>query len=87
MKLYKKIIFIFILLCIFVYVCNITLLPNNIILIQGETLDLKAIYGISIGKKNSDEQILQTSSNLNKNKITEIGKIDVSLNLFHQFKV
>lgn len=87
MKLYKKIIFIFILLCIFVYVCNITLLPNNIILIQGETLDLKAIYGISIGKKNSDEQILQTSSNLNKNKINEIGKIDVSLNLFHQFKV
>ena len=43
MKLYKKILIVLFLLVIFVYICNITLMPNNLILIQGETLDLKTI--------------------------------------------
>ena len=82
MKLYKKLIIIIMLLCIFIYVCNITLLPNSVILIQGETLDICTAYGITINELTENNQIIQASSNLNKSKINEIGKIDLSLNLF-----
>lgn len=87
MKLYKRIILLLVLLCIFIYVCNITLLPNNIILIQGEILNFNTAYGITLDKQEKDTQILQASSNLNKNKIEETGKIDLSLKLFNHIKV
>ena len=81
MKLYKKILIVLFLLVIFVYICNITLMPNNLILIQGETLDLK-----TVGRK-QDGKVLQASSNLNKNKVNDTGKIEVSLNLFGNIPV
>lgn len=87
MKLYKKILIIFFLVVIFIYTCNITLLPNNLILIQGEMLNLKTAYGITLGKDADSEGILQASSNINKNKVSNIGKLDVKLNLFGKFKV
>lgn len=86
MKLYKKILIVLFLLVIFVYICNITLMPKNLILIQGETLDLKTIYGITVGRK-QDGKVLQASSNLNKNKVNDTGKIEVSLNLFGNIPV
>lgn len=87
MKLYKKILIIFFLVVIFIYTCNITLLPNNLILIQGEMLNLKTAYGITLGEDADSEGILQASSNINKNKVSNIGKLDVKLNLFGKFKV
>lgn len=87
MKLYKKILIILFLVVIFIYTCNITLLPNNLILIQGEMLNLKTAYGITLGKDADSEGILQASSNINKNKVSNIGKLDVKLNLFGKFKV
>ncbi len=87
MKSYKKVLIILILICIFIYVCNITLLPDNIILIQGETLDIHTIYGLTVSEITEKGEILQTSSNLNKNKIDKVGKIDLSLNLFNSLKV
>ena len=84
MKLYKKILIILFLVVIFIYTCNITLLPNNLILIQGEMLNLKTAYGITLGEDADSEGILQASSNINKNKV---GKLDVKLNLFGKFKV
>ena len=86
MKLYKKFLIILFLLIIFTYVCNITLLPNNIILIQGETFKLNTIYGITLGKLKNQET-LETSSNTNKNKVTDVGKIDFNLNLFGNIPV
>ncbi len=87
MKLYKKILIILFLVVIFIYTCNITLLPNNLILIQGEMLNLKTAYGITLGEDADSEGILQASSNINKNKVSNIGKLDVKLNLFGKFKV
>ena len=81
MKIYKKILILLLLVVIFIYVCNVTMLPKNIILLQGEIFDLRTMYGITIGEKEKNE-ILQASSNLNKNKVNETGKIEVSLNLF-----
>lgn len=87
MKLYKKILIILFLVVVFIYTCNITLLPNNLILIQGEMLNLKTAYGITLGEDADSEGILQASSNINKNKVSNIGKLDVKLNLFGKFKV
>lgn len=86
MKLYKKVLIVLCLIVIFIYVSNITLLPNHLILIQGETLNLKTIYGITVGQENKDGT-LQASSNINKNKVNDTGKLEVSLNLFGSIPV
>lgn len=79
MKLSKKIIIVFILIIIYVYVCNITLFPSNMIFIQGENIELSTIFGINIRNK----EILQASSSLNEKLTDEIGKKDLELNLFN----
>ena len=69
MKIYNKIIIVLLLLALFIYTCNATLLPNCVFCtLDGESLKFNAV--------------LQASSNLNKNKINDNGTIDVSLNLF-----
>lgn len=87
MKLYKKILILLFLIIIFIYTCNITLLPTNMILIQGETLNLKTMYGITIGETKEGQETLQASSNINKNKVDDIGKLDVNLSLFGKLTV
>lgn len=87
MKLYKKILILLFLIIIFIYTCNITLLPTNMILIQGETLNLKTMYGITIGETKEGQKTLQASSNINKNKVDDIGKLDVNLSLFGKLTV
>lgn len=83
-KFYKnigKIGIVFSLIILLVYVCNVTLMPSSFILMQGETLDLRTVYGITVQNLDS-EDTLQASTNLNKNKVDETGTIDASLNLF-----
>ena len=43
-----------ILIVIYVYVCNITLLPNSVIIFEGEELNLKTVVGLK-----SKEQMVQ----------------------------
>ncbi len=86
MKLYKKIIIILLLLIIFIYVCNITLLPSSYIVMQGESLNIFTIIGLTIKQKN-DLQTLQTVSNTNKTKVNELGKVDYNLSLFNTFSL
>lgn len=86
MKLYKKIIIVFTLLIIFIYICNISLLPSNYILIQGENLNIFTIIGLTI-KQKSNSQTLQTVSDFNTTKVNELGKLDFSLKLFNLFSV
>lgn len=86
MKLYKKVIIILFLLIVFIYVCNISLLPSSYIIMQGENLNIFTTIGLSIKQKNNT-QTLQTVSNINKTKVNELGKLDLSLNLFNLFSV
>ncbi len=83
MKFFKKIFIIFFLLITYVYICNITLLPNNIIIMQGENLNINHILGLYL---NSNNNIMQASSNLNT-PINEVGKLDFKLDLFNLFSV
>ena len=87
MKLYNKIIIILSLIVIFIYVCNITLLPTNIILNEGEILNLKTIYGITVNGIENGGLTRQASSNLNNKKINDAGSLEVSLNLFGKISI
>lgn len=82
MKLFKKIIIITFLLIIYAYVCNISLLPSNYIIMQGENFRLYTLLGIKLIEESS-YQTLQTSSTIEKEKINKIGKVSFSLNLFN----
>ena len=83
MRKLKIFLTIFILLIIYVYVCNISMLPNNIILMQGDTLKLNTIFGINV--KNSET--MQASISLNDSIVAETGKLDLNLSLFNLFGV
>ena len=82
MRLFRKIIIITFLLIIYAYVCNISLLPSNYIIMQGENLHLYTLLGIKLIEE-SGYQTLQTSSTMEQDKINKIGKVSFSLNLFN----
>lgn len=85
----------FILLFLYIYVANITLLPKNIILLQGEKINLACMWGINIKEvSNSNPNIGQyksgkiiQASNIADNTMTDVGKIDLSINLFNNLKL
>lgn len=85
MKIIKKIILIIILLLIYIYVCYYSLLPSSYIIMQGESLKINVLWGANLVQNNKES--IQTVSNINKTKINEAGKIDLSLNLFNVFKI
>lgn len=86
MNLIKKIVIIIILLLVFAYVCNISLTPDNYIIIQGEKLNIYTLLGLSI-KQTSKSSTIQTASNINKTKLNESGKINLKLSLFNLFSL
>ena len=83
MKLYKKIIFIVILIIIYVYVCNITMLPNSLILMQGENIEISTVLGLNITNKGT----MQASTSLNEKLTDQAGKKDLELSLFNVIPV
>ena len=83
MKKIKKILIVITLILIYIYVCNISMLPNNIILMQGEALNLNTILGINIKNTN----VVTASSNLNNSIVEDTGKMELKLNLFNLFSV
>lgn len=88
MEIVKKITIILLLLVIYVYVCYISFLPSNYIIMQGENLKINTLFGTTLVPKESNNlQTVQTVSNLNHTKVEQVGKIDFSLSLFHLFKV
>ena len=87
----KVILLLFILLFLYIYVASITLVPNSIILMQGESLNLATLWGISIkenensnpniGEYKQNRTIEAATKNIEDNSLNETGKIDLSLNL------
>ena len=84
MKKIKKILFIFMLLIIYAYFCNITFLPSNIIIFEGEAVSLKTIAGINIIKGNNrNSEVVQASSEIDEGGIYQTaGTFELNLNLF-----
>ena len=85
-KIGNKIILLIFLLILYTYVCNITMLPSNYILLQGEDLKLRTIIGLSVQEKET-LKTLQTVSNISSTKAEKVGKTDLKVSLFNLFPV
>lgn len=84
-KKIKSILLILFFLILYIYVCNITLLPDNIVVFQGEEINLKTIYGLKINTKNGSYgqyNAMQTATNLSEKVSDNIGTVNLSLDLF-----
>ena len=79
MKKFFRILLILIMFIVLVYVTNITSIPDSIILLQGENLNLKTILGINFSDS-SGETIEAVASDTQKIS-NKVGKLDLSLNL------
>ena len=90
MKKVRILLILLVLLIIYVYVASISLMPNSITLIQGEKLNILKLWGISLlQSSNSNPNIgnykfnkTVEASNLEENELKEVGKINLSINLF-----
>ena len=86
MKKLRNIFIIIGLLVIYIYVCNITLLPDSIIIFEGEELSLKTIIGVNVRRANKEYvEIIQASAGINKeqdNIYSSAGTFELNLDLF-----
>lgn len=85
MKKLKPILLILFFLIIYVYICNITMLPQSVVIFQGEELNLKTVFGLQLTEKNSNisnYDVMQTSTNMAEKLGTSVGKVNLSLDLF-----
>jgi len=92
----KIFLILFILLILYIYVANITLFPNNILLMQGEKLNLRTLWGINIVEKENTnpnigeykkEDLIEASSIAEDTKIEEVGKVSLNLNFFNSIPI
>lgn len=73
------------LIILYTYICAIDAIPNNIVIFEGEKLNLKIATGLSLTSGSS--QTLLTASNINKEKISSTGQNNLNLNIFGGIKV
>ena len=73
-----KVILIILLLISLVYVTNITSIPDNIVLFQGENLNLGVVLGVTLKENNNNESI-ETSSTIESNNKVEKRKLTLGL--------
>lgn len=82
----KQFLCVAILIVIYVYVCNITLLPSSIIIFEGEELNLKTVVGLKIRRaNNANTPVIQASSladSEQSSKYETAGTFELNLNLF-----
>lgn len=79
-KIIWKILLVIILLIIYIYLVSIQSIPDNITIFEGETINLKTIFGLKANliEKN---QIIETASS-NQTTINSTGKKTIKLSLF-----
>lgn len=82
MKNIKKIFIVSFLILILIYVTNITSIPKNIILFQGENYKINTVLGLNFKNIQEEYETVQTSSSISAEDTTKIGKMDFKLSLF-----
>jgi len=85
----KKIIFFIVLVILYAYICALLNMPNRVILMQGESLHLKTLLGISITESPSalEEETLSVSSPIGNTVAKETGNYQLEVKLFDKIKV
>ena len=79
-------ILLFILIIIYIYVANITLFPKNILLIQGEKINLAKAWGVSLKEDDNEDNILTEeiaeASTVAEGENSQAGNKSLNINLF-----
>lgn len=82
-KFFLKLLLVFFLLVFYTYFLLIQSIPDKLVLFEGENINIKKLFGISIKQEN--EEILETSSN---SEITEkVGKKNLEVSLFDKISI
>ena len=84
-KTLLKMTIVIILIISYIYVCSIISIPQDIVIFEGDKLNLKIATGLSLSSEN--EETLLTASNVNKQKISKTGVDNLDLNLFGNIKI
>ena len=82
MKKFKLSLILTIFFIILIYICKIDSIPDSIILLQGEKLDIKTIFGLKI---EYSKESIEASSNLKEDISSNTGKTDLNLKLGKDF--
>ncbi len=80
-----KIIIVLFLILTYIYICSANSIPNNIVIFEGEKLNIKIARGLSLTSTNN--KTILTASNINKEKISDTGSNNLNLNLFGGIKL
>lgn len=80
----KKLLLIFFLLVIYIYVIAIETLPDKIVLFEGEDIMMKTFFGIKV---NSNLKTIETSSNDSEKISNNVGKKNLEVSLFNNFLI
>lgn len=92
----KRLLILLILLIIYIYIANITLMPDSIILMQGEKINLACMLGVSLKEEQTSNpnigeytsgKIIEASNGTEEDESKKIGKIDLSVNLLNNIKL
>lgn len=78
MKKFKLSLILTIFFIILIYVCKIDSIPNSIILLQGEKLNIDTILGLKV---ECGQKSIQTSSNMEESISNNTGKTNVNLKI------
>lgn len=85
MKLAKKIFIIILLLIIYSYVFVITQIPENIVLLEGEKINLKPIVGVNLNLE--DKQAISASSDIGQKVSNKTNTAKLTVNLFNSIPI
>ena len=78
-KLIFKLLLVFFLLVIYMYILVWQNIPTQIVVFEGESINFKTLFGINI---NSNEKIIETSSNFSEEVSNKTGKQTLEISLF-----
>lgn len=77
----KMILIILVLIVVYTYVIAIQSIPDNIVILEGENISFKTLFGLKANLMDQNE-VIETLSNNQTNKISQTGKKTVKLSLF-----
>lgn len=78
-KIIFKLLLVFLLLILYMYTLVWQNLPNELVVFEGEDINIKTIFGIHI---NSDQETIEASSNNNESITNDAGKKTLKVSLF-----
>lgn len=83
-KNFKMLFLVFFLLIIYVYILAISTLPDEMVVFEGESINMRTIFGLNI---NTDSDTIETSSNNSEKVAEKTGKATLEVSLFDKIFV